>query len=153
MKFCMTDDDGHYETKKSNIFFGGGSPPPENFCEFSVDFENFLYCFYRISLFKANLVYKRYTSKSHMTLCTTKLCSIRRSECWRNFTKFHVSLCVRMTPSLMRRGSRLAREKLSTHSTHAPKYVMIRFEGNQNVYIFQGFSALMGNKNHVDNFQ
>ena len=28
-RFCMTDDDGHYETKKSNISRGGwGATPP-----------------------------------------------------------------------------------------------------------------------------
>ena len=36
----MTDDDGHYETKKSNISMGGRSPP-EKFGEFREDFENF----------------------------------------------------------------------------------------------------------------
>ena len=38
----MTDDDGHYETKKSNISRGsGGAKPPEKFCEFRGVFEDF----------------------------------------------------------------------------------------------------------------
>ena len=46
----MTDDDGHYETKKSNISEdAGGRSLPEIFCEFRGDFENFLCNFiYRI---------------------------------------------------------------------------------------------------------
>ena len=42
LRFCMTDDDGHYETKKSNISRGAGRrSPPEKFGEFTGDFENF----------------------------------------------------------------------------------------------------------------
>ena len=42
LRFCMTDDDGDYGTKKINFFFGGGAKPPrENFGEFRGVFQDF----------------------------------------------------------------------------------------------------------------